>query len=243
MRENSESLPCFRTNSDIIPPKKDRNCDRAEESIVADSHLGCLDGDSSNFLVWVAGLVIKAIGFQMGLFIRFITFPFWVMHCGYRVVTSPFQALKRARNRLYETLSQLLNGLHSIRKLMVMICWGCLWSMYVCCVLFSVFVSAFIAGWIAMNYFVEEPVRMKEVLNFEYTKVNPAAVVPIISYDGVSCGLGSCPEKIEIGKRVIPANHQLQVTVSLILPESEYNRKIGVFQVCHLCYVTVSVWS
>ncbi|KAJ8633391.1 hypothetical protein MRB53_026727 [Persea americana] len=72
---------------------------------------------------------------------------------------------------------------------------------------------------------------MKEVLNFDYTKVNPAAVVPIISYDGVSCGLGRRPEKIEIGKRAIPAYHQLQVTVSLILPESEYNRKIGVFQV------------
>ncbi|XXG77446.1 hypothetical protein AAC387_Pa08g1593 [Persea americana] len=246
VRENSESPSCFRTNPDRISPQEDRNCEGVEQSVVADPRLGCLDRNSSNFLVWVARLVIKAIRFQMGLFISFITFPFWVMHCGYRVVTSPFQALKRARNRLYDKffricnlllatvslpLSQLLNGSHSVRKFMVMICWGCLCSMYVFCVLFSVFVSAFIAGWIAMSYFVEEPVRMKEVLNFDYTKVNPAAVVPIISYDGVSYGLGRCLEKIEIGKRVIPANHQLQVAVSLILPESEYNRKIGVFQV------------
>ncbi|KAK6230769.1 hypothetical protein QUC31_002287 [Theobroma cacao] len=35
----------------------------------------------------------------------------------------------------------------------------------------------------------------------------------------------------DIGHRVIPYNRRSQLTVSLTVPESEYNRKLGVFQV------------
>jgi seipin len=72
----------------------------------------------------------------------------------------------------------------------------------------------------------EKPVRIKEELNFDYTKPSPVALVPI----------GSCTGAPNFNKkwsstRVIPANHKLELTVLLNLPESDYNRRLGVFQV------------
>ncbi|KAF7840365.1 seipin-2 [Senna tora] len=34
-----------------------------------------------------------------------------------------------------------------------------------------------------------------------------------------------------MGERIVPARHKVQVTVSLLVPESEYNRNLGIFQV------------
>ena len=87
---------------------------------------------------------------------------------------------------------------------------------------------------VLMRYLVEEPLEIKENLNFDYTNSSPVAFVPIVSCAAVGCGV-KCMEKIDIGKnvgsRVIPPDHKWQVTVSLTLPESEYNRNLGMFQV------------
>lgn len=256
VRERSES-PSFASSSDRIFPKTDRNREQIEESAIADSQLEHLDGYLSNSLVMVAGLVIKVIGFQIGLLISSITFPFWLMHSSYMLVTSPFETVKRARDLFHEKFSgtcsallatvspsmqQQLHGSHSIRKFVTRIIWGCLWSIYVCFLLSGVLVSAFIMGGIAMRYLVEEPIQMENVLNFDYTKANPDAFVPIVSCHGVDCGFLGRGEKVEVGKRVIPPNRQLEVTVSLLLPESDHNRKLGVFQVyCSIARFMVRV--
>lgn len=86
---------------------------------------------------------------------------------------------------------------------------------------------------------MEEPIRMKGSLNFDYTKKSPVAFLPIIA----------CPEASqdayllknpEIGKvgglRVIPPNHKLQVNILLTMPESDYNQNLGIFQVCNICH-------
>ena len=39
------------------------------------------------------------------------------------------------------------------------------------------------------------------------------------------------PDKV-LRTRAIPSSHKLQVTVFLTLPESQYNRDLGMFQVC-----------
>ncbi|GFP96955.1 seipin [Phtheirospermum japonicum] len=88
-----------------------------------------------------------------------------------------------------------------------------------------------LAGIVVM---VEEPIRMTRSLNFDYKEKSPVAYVPIMTGPELihDMYLG---EKPEIGKdsgsRVIPANHKLKVTVSLTLPESEYNQNLGIFQV------------
>ncbi|OMO74733.1 hypothetical protein CCACVL1_16492 [Corchorus capsularis] len=80
-----------------------------------------------------------------------------------------------------------------------------------------------------MRFLLEKPIQTTEALNFDYTKPSPVAFVPLISSSLI-------PENDiisgkEIGPRVIPYNHKLQVTVSLTMPESDYNRKLGIFQV------------
>ncbi|CAI8590949.1 unnamed protein product [Vicia faba] len=92
-----------------------------------------------------------------------------------------------------------------------------------------------IVGGFLMKCFVEKPIQMKEVLNFDYTKLSPVAYVPIISCDGVVGGKDS-ENNVQVGKlammgeRVIPSKHKVQVTVSLRVPESGYNRNLGIFQ-------------
>ncbi|KAK2447502.1 putative adipose-regulatory protein (Seipin) [Trifolium repens] len=83
--------------------------------------------------------------------------------------------------------------------------------------------------------FVEKPIQIKEVLNFDYTKLSPGAYVPILSCDDVG-RKDYENNNVEVGKlmmmgeRVIPSRHRVQVTVSLRVPESGYNRNLGVFQ-------------
>ncbi|MCD7470890.1 hypothetical protein HAX54_011092 [Datura stramonium] len=78
-----------------------------------------------------------------------------------------------------------------------------------------------------MRRLLEEPIESTKALNFDYTKTSPVAFVPLAS-TGLSTPLIS---KLKIEDRPIPYNHKLQLTVSLTLPESEYNRKLGIFQV------------
>ena len=80
-----------------------------------------------------------------------------------------------------------------------------------------------------MRKMVEKPLQKTEILTFDYTKTSPVAYVPIMSYSGAG-DLSNLLSK-DVGGRIIPHNHKLQLTVSLILPESEYNRKLGIFQV------------
>ncbi|KAE8719881.1 NOD26-like intrinsic protein 1,2 isoform 1 [Hibiscus syriacus] len=89
-------------------------------------------------------------------------------------------------------------------------------------------------GEVLMRYLVEKPLEIKEMLNFDCTKTSPVAFVPIVSCAAIGCD-SKCREKIDVwknvGPRVISMDHKLKVTVSLTLPESEYNKKLGMFQV------------
>ncbi|KDP27083.1 hypothetical protein JCGZ_20307 [Jatropha curcas] len=86
---------------------------------------------------------------------------------------------------------------------------------------------------LAMRTIVEKPVQAREILNFDYTKASPIAFVPIMPCSDVgnpsSLVIGKAAN--EVGDRVIPLNHKLQLIVSLTVPESDYNRKLGIFQV------------
>ena len=112
--------------------------------------------------------------------------------------------------------------------------WGFMWSMYVCCVLFGLLVSSFVFSGFVMKCLVEKPIQMREVLNFDYTKLSPVAYVPVMSCAGVVGGRSS-ENKVDArkwaGERVIPSKHKVQVTVELRVPESGYNRNLGIFQV------------
>ncbi|KAF8413670.1 hypothetical protein HHK36_001662 [Tetracentron sinense] len=251
--ERSDS-PRFRLCSDHISGIYEQNHERslitsANKEHFDDSISRDLDEFPSKFLVFLAGLVIKVIGFQISFLISFFTFPIWFLYCSLMFVIDPFQIVRWARKYLTRKLLRILGifcgsvspfkyeelkGQKSMGKLAMRFGRGFLWSIYVCFILFGFLVSAFVIGGLMTKYLVEEPIQMSETLNFDYTKTSPVAFFPLISCPPVSCGMG-CKENAQIEKdvesRLVPPNHKLLVAVSLTLPESEYNRKLGVFQV------------
>lgn len=206
---------------------------------------GGVDEPPSNFLVFLAGLLIKAIGFQIKLLIRLFTSPILFFYRCYMFVIDPFGIKRRIKGYVMGKVLKLcgtvtpymyewLKEQTSIWKLTLQFGWGLLWAIYVCCILCGLLVSSFIFSGLVIRVMVEEPIQMKESLTFDYTKNSPVAFVPIISCPEVACG-ANCWEKFEVaksvGSRVVPPNHKVQVTVLLTLPESDYNRNLGVFQV------------
>ncbi|CAK9152650.1 unnamed protein product [Ilex paraguariensis] len=245
-------------NSDSIKPNKENkekstlttaNKERIDGSISVESRSAETVDTSSNFLIFVANLVIKAVGFQIILLFSFFAVPIWLLYCSYQFVMDPFWAVRSVKQYVIGKLLRIsglrcncvspivykwLKKYKSIWKLVLRLGWGFLWSVYVCVVLVGLLMSAFVSSGFVMRYLVEEPIQMKENLNFDYTKNSPVAFVPISDYLGVNCGVNG-GEKVGIGKvegsQVIPPDHKLHVSISLTLPESDYNRKLGMFQV------------
>lgn len=258
--EQSESAQA-RVSSSLVPGALGgANNEGSTLTTAADDRAGGDSADSAaelgdpsfNLLVFVAGLVIKAIGLQINIFIWFISFPFWVLYNSYMFAVDPFQTMRRSREFLIGKLltlwdlfcgfvspwiSECLKENKSIGKVALRCGWGLLWSLYVCFILCGLLVLSLVVSGIMMRYLVEEPIQMKEMLNFDYTKQKPVAYVPVMSCASAGCGLDNEGQP-EVGKRLafraIPPSHKLQVTVSLTLPESLYNRNLGVFQVLRL---------
>ncbi|KAI3466774.1 hypothetical protein Pfo_023437 [Paulownia fortunei] len=227
----------------------DANDNTREDLVRDESNLRESHDTNSSLLLTLAGIVIKSISFQIYLLVNFFMFPIWLVYFLYMLVFNPFGLLKRCRenliqklkriwNLVYEVVSQFtyewLKEHRAIWKLGLKCGWGLLWSAYVCAVLVGLLVSAFVMGGILIRVLVEEPIKMKRSLNFDYMEKSPVAFVPIITHLELSHDI-CLGEKPEIGKasgsRVIPPNHKLKVTVSLTLPESEYNQNLGIFQV------------
>ncbi|PIA42041.1 hypothetical protein AQUCO_02100111v1 [Aquilegia coerulea] len=202
---------------------------------------------SSGFLVNLAGLVIKAIGFQFSLLVSFLSFPIWFSYCLLMFMVDPFRMMKRAKdgilekfNGVWHVVSEIfapfvyekLKEHKSIGKFALKFGWGFFWSIYICIVLSGFLLTGFVIGGLIIRYLIEKPIQMTEDLNFDYTRASPVAFVPIMfcpnSYSGAKY-------QDDVGKSavspVFPSNHKLQLTISLTMPESDYNRKLGVFQV------------
>ncbi|KAF8030923.1 hypothetical protein BT93_D0192 [Corymbia citriodora subsp. variegata] len=214
-----------------------------------DSAVPLRETTSSSLLISMAGLLIKAIGFQINLLVSFLTFPFWCFRTFYAFVFDPYATIRHGVGCLTGKLSSILNLVcdnmspfvrewfednKSIWKLVLRCGWGLFWSIYVCFILLGLLVSAALISGLVMRFLVEEPIKIEDKLNFDYTKHSPAAYVPISSCSSLDCGI-KCRGIVDVGRsgksRVIPPHHKLEATVSLTLPESEYNRNLGVFQV------------
>ncbi|XP_075663670.1 seipin-2-like [Castanea sativa] len=233
---NEKPEPVQSENSVVTTETDNRVVAAAVANDSADSAAELSD-PSFNWLIFIAGLVIKAITFQINLFITFTTFPLFLLYHSYTVITNPYQTARRGTDYLSrklskfkpEALSSWLRENQWVWKVAVRCGWGILSSAYVGVVLCSLLVSSAVFSVVLVRCLVEEPIRIKEVLNFNYAKPSPVAYVPIVPCTGIGCG-EHCKELIG-GIGFIPPTHRLQVMVSLTLPESEYNRNLGVFQV------------
>lgn len=216
----------------------------------ADS-LGELNDSPSNSLDYATGLVIRAIMFQVRVFIMLVKCPILLMLYTCMFFVDPFGTIRKGRvfsmwvlDRVRYSVCEFIgpsalgwfNEHKSFWNVAFRCGWGFLWSIYVCCILFTLLVSALVFSGFLVKGLVEKPFQMKQVLNFDYTKHSPVAFVPIISCSGVG-GDRRFDESGGIGvdrwlnKRVIPSKQKVQLTVSLLVPESGYNTKLGIFQI------------
>lgn len=202
-----------------------------------------------SLLGFLVGLVIKAIEFQVSLMTSLLTFPPWFLHYCFLLFFDPFSTIRFGRRFLMArvaVISDMLFGsmnpfrlswLKDTKRMLSIVCkfgWGMFWAVYVGIVLFGLLLSALMLGGYVINRIADKPFEVKESLNFDYTKNSPEAYVPISSCAGVACD-GSCMESNEMSKirgvRVIPRNQKLDITLSMTLPESAYNKNLGMFQV------------
>lgn len=232
-------------NSGLLDASFRRTGDYVEDSIKSGENHDA----SASFLVLLAGLLIKAIGFQFNVFISLFKWPLWLIYSSFMVVIDPFRVLRRckrclkrrimgilgyARGHISAFLCDFLEEHKSLLKMSLKLGWGILWSVYVCVVLVCLLVAAFVIGGILSKVLVENPVRMTESLNFDYTETSPVAFVSLAEFSGANCGLGSTGKANSVnlvGVNGLPPEHKFKVTVSMTLPESDYNRNLGIFQV------------
>ncbi|KAL8159205.1 hypothetical protein V2J09_000742 [Rumex salicifolius] len=101
--------------------------------------------------------------------------------------------------------------------LMKRVGYGVVGAAYACMVLTALLAVAVVVGVGTVRMWVEEPVVVRENLHFDYTEFRPEA----------SFSFGSGEKKRLKG---VPVGHTCYVSVVLLLPESDYNRHVGVFQ-------------
>lgn len=171
-----------------------------------------------SILEYLAVLVVKAVVFQVSALVSCLAFPVRLLQWWFLFVTDPLGLARRARAWVLGmagdaagTLIARLGGGDGMGKVARRIVWGSLWAAYVCAVLCALLIMAFLGGGLLVGRIVEEPVQVTETLNFDYTKPSPMAFVPV--------------------PRLVPPNQRMQLEVLLTLPESDYNRRLGVFQV------------
>ncbi|XP_020163721.1 seipin-2 [Aegilops tauschii subsp. strangulata] len=170
------------------------------------------------FLESFAVFVIKAVLFQVSALVACLTFPFRLLQWWFLFVTDPLGSAQRARDWALGVVGQATGAVGAwlgagdgVPRVVARLLWGALWAMYVCVLLCAMLAMAFTAGGVLVGKVVEEPVQVTENLNFDYTKPSPVAFVPV--------------------GRLVPPQQRMQLEVLLTLPESDYNRRLGVFQV------------
>ncbi|KAL5732204.1 hypothetical protein ACHQM5_004851 [Ranunculus cassubicifolius] len=180
------------------------------------------------------------------MLVNFVSFPIWFTYCLLLFMTDPIKTMKRAKDEMYERVYRVWNvcsesfapflldklkGQKSVGKLALKFGWGFVCSLYICVLMVGLLVIGFMIGWVTMRCLVEEPIQMTESLNFDYTRDSPVALVPIMSCPSSYSGVKYHDFVKSSGGRVLPPNQNLQLTISLLVPESNYNRNLGVFQV------------
>ncbi|XP_023733008.1 seipin-2 [Lactuca sativa] len=172
-------------------------------------------------LLTLSELILKVLGFQTQLFSTYLTLPIWLLQISYIFASDPLSVV-------YQWIAKHKFSWNSIYQISYVL----LRLAYCFFILVCVVTSSFLLSAIMMKWIVSEPEHMTEELIFDYTRDTPMAFVPIIS-----CSNSSSPgliEKTNIGateSQVLHFDREVQATVSLTLPESEYNRNLGVFQV------------
>ncbi|XP_050217463.1 seipin-2-like [Mercurialis annua] len=203
-----------------------------------EDHDGSVQSKEINFLAFFTTMLIKLMGFQFNIVATSLTFPIRLSYFSFMFFFFPFRTLRHVRAYLTKKLLRILGisrrrvtekAKKSVLNIAFRVGFGLFWSSYVFLMLLGLMTLGFVFGGLIMRIIVEKPIQLTQTLNFDYTKTSPVAYVPIMPYSGAVEASALAPK--EAGVRIIPHNHKLHLTVSLIVPESDYNRNLGIFQV------------
>ncbi|KAL7148820.1 hypothetical protein ABFS83_06G205000 [Erythranthe nasuta] len=102
-------------------------------------------------------------------------------------------------------------------RLLGRIAMGLLAAAYVCVLLMVVMVVAAVLGFGLVGAWAEEPIYVRQSLQFDYTNPHPTSLFSFDPYNYNYQG-------------GVPVGHTLYVSLLLLMPESDYNRDLGIFQ-------------
>lgn len=139
-----------------------------------------------------------------------LTSPLFLLYRSYRRATATISAAERVVKR---APSQIKGGAGRI----VRRTWfGVMGACHVSAIMVVALILAGVIGVGIVSLYVEKPVVVREKLFFDYTEDNPSAV---FSFDKKKRPFG------------VPLGHKVHVSLVLWMPESDLNRRIGLFQV------------
>lgn len=193
----------------------------------------------THFLVWLATLIIHALGYLLKFMLRLPIRLISVCYHSYLFALNVFDYILQAKVKATETDTKVYNDTANLdlgitERVSTMqptiatgakrLACGCLTATYAVMILSFLFISAFIFSFFVVKGFVYEPVQMNRDLYFDYTKR-----LPVASIDFSSSKM--YPEADSMLKRMLLPARRFRATVLLILPESDFNKKLGIFQV------------
>lgn len=144
-----------------------------------------------------------------GWFIRLVAFIFELISGSFLSIIAPFICLLEESHALPSILVRRFVSF--LRRVL----FGFVGALSAMAILIMIMLVSVLIGVLVVRFWVDEPVRMEEVVYFDYTLKEPSAVVFLGGHR----------------RRGVPAGHLVVVVLDLILPESEYNRRLGMFQV------------
>ena len=100
---------CEKTESSRVRANPVQNTEDSHAASSTGKNVQVDDSSSSNPLVFLAELVIKAIGFQINLFISAFTFPAWLLYKFCVFAIDPFQGMRHGRDYLMGKVLRLWN--------------------------------------------------------------------------------------------------------------------------------------
>ncbi|WJZ85875.1 hypothetical protein VitviT2T_005387 [Vitis vinifera] len=134
----------------------------------------------------------------------------------FSILSESYQRAEEAKDSVKSAAKNVPSKVAHGSSLMVRkLAWGLLGAAYMGIVLVAVMVVAVVVGVGLVQLWVEEPVFLRESLHFDYTEPHPKAV---FSFGGSK------------GKMGVPLGHTFYVSLRLLMPESDFNRDVGVFQ-------------
>ncbi|MCO5611585.1 hypothetical protein L7F22_065838 [Adiantum nelumboides] len=198
-----------------------------------------------DFLFLCAGLLIQAVGFQLKSIVEVVTTIILLGYRAYFFASNVADSLSHIKERLRETRTKLLSyilpkeqgrslglQMQKIKPLLIAVAKrmgsGCVTAAFVLALLAALlFISLFLSYFAVLKgSSTQKPIHITKQLYFDYTKSHPVASLDLLSLNIYPKGNVS---------KSIKANHKTSFryrgTIFLTIPESNYNRNLGVFQV------------